>query len=115
MLSKKKKKYTAYLILLSPFAPHIAEELYSKMGYSESIFLQKWPQYNPEFLKEEEIEMAVQVNGKLRDRIFVAPDVTEDEAKEMALESAKVQAFTQGKEIKKIIFVPERLINIVIG
>jgi leucyl-tRNA synthetase len=106
--------YCLLLTVLSPFAPHIAEELWNKLGNKESIFLQKWPTYDEKYLKEEEIEMVVQVNGKLRDRIFVAPDVTEDEAKETALKSEKVKVFTEGKEIKKIIFVPEKLINIVI-
>ena len=106
--------YKILLTILSPFAPHIAEELWGKIGHKESIFKEKWPVADEKYLKEEEIEMVVQVNGKLRDRIFVAPDVTEDEAKETALESEKIKVFTEGKEIKKIIFVPEKLINIVI-
>lgn len=120
---------TLYLIL-SPFAPHIAEELWHRMQTStdltrtnaeknnenyKSIFLQPWPVADEKYLKEEEIEMVVQVNGKLRDKIFVAPDVTEDEAKETALESEKIRAFIEGKEIKKIVFVAGRLINIVIS
>jgi len=107
--------YQKLIIILSPFAPHIAEELWSKLGNKESIFLQSWPAPDEKYLKDEEIEMVVQVNGKLRDRIFVASDVTEDEAKEMALESEKVKVFTVGKEIKKVIFVAGKLINIVIA
>ena len=107
--------YTKYLILLSPFAPHIAEELWSQLGNKESIFKEKWPIADEKYLKEEEIEMVVQVNGKLRDKIFVASDVTEDEAKETALEGEKVRSFIEGKEIKKVVFVAGRLINIVIS
>ena len=110
-------------LLLSPFAPHITEELWSsfakasedKEKFSKSIFLQKWPEVDEKYLKEEEIEMVIQINGKLRDKIFVAPDVTEDEAKETALESEKTKSFIEGKEIKKIVFVAGRLINIVIS
>jgi len=107
--------YCLLITVLSPFAPHISEEIWNKFGHKESIFKESWPIADEKYLKEEEIEMVVQVNGKLRDRIFVAPDVTEDEAKETALESEKVKAFTDGKEIKKVIFVPEKLINIVIN
>jgi leucyl-tRNA synthetase len=107
--------YELLISILAPFAPHITEEIWSRLNHKESIFLQSWPKADPELMKEDEIEMIVQVNGKLRERIFVAPDVTEDEAKETALESEKVKLFTQGKEIRKIIFVPEKLINIVVG
>jgi len=121
--------YRLLIILLAPFAPHIAEELWHKMRTNadltqanaeeigsnyKSVFLQKWPVADEKYLKEEKIEMVVQVNGKLRDRIYVSPDVTEDEAKEAALKSEKIRTFTQGKEIKKIIFAKGRLLNIVI-
>ncbi|HOW60825.1 MAG TPA: leucine--tRNA ligase [Candidatus Moranbacteria bacterium] len=108
-------EYKLFLTVLSPFAPHITEELWSQLGNKESIFKEKWPEADEKYLKEEEIEMVVQVNGKLRDKIFVAPDVTEDEAKETALEREKIKSFIEGKEIKKIIFVAGRLINIVIS
>lgn len=107
--------YQLLITILSPFAPHIAEELWQRLGNEQSIFLQKWPVADEKYLKEEEIEMVVQVNGKIRERLSVSPDVTEDEIKETALESEKVKAFTEGKEIKKIIFVPEKLINIVVN
>ena len=107
--------YRSLITLLSPFAPHIAEELNEKLGNKKSIFLSEWPKYDPELAKDEEVEMVVQVNGKVRDRLIVAADVTEDEIKETALESEKIKAFTEGKEVKKIIFVPGRLINIVVN
>lgn len=108
-------QFSNLIILLAPFAPHITEELWEKLGNKESVFLQSWPQYNADLAKDEEVEMVVQVNGRVRDRLMVAADVTEDEAKETALESQKVKVFTEGKEIKKIIFVPGKLINIVVG
>ncbi|MEI8343829.1 MAG: class I tRNA ligase family protein [Candidatus Moraniibacteriota bacterium] len=107
--------YQLLITIVSPFAPHIAEELWQKLGNEQSIFLQKWPVADEKYLKDEEIEMVVQVNGKVRERLLVAIDVTEDEVKETALESEKVKVFTAGKEIKKIIFVPEKLINIVVN
>lgn len=108
--------FEKFLILLAPFAPHIAEEIWQeKLDHKESIFLQSWPVADEKFLQDEEIEMVVQVNGKVRERLMVAHDVTEDEAKETALESEKVRVFTNGKEIKKIIFVPGKLINIVVS
>lgn len=106
--------YRLFITLLAPFAPHLAEELWEQSGHKESIFLQRWPEHNSELAKDEEMEIVVQVNGKVRERLMVAADVTEDEIKETALESEKVKVFTEGKEIKKIIFVPGKLINIVI-
>lgn len=106
--------YSSFLILLSPFAPHITEELWEKLGNKESIFLQKWPKYDPELIKEENIKLVVQVNGKVRDTLEVAADISEEEAKEKALQSEKVKKYTEGKDIKKVIFVKGKLINIVI-
>jgi leucyl-tRNA synthetase len=106
--------YKLSITILSPFAPHITEEIWHNLKNEESIFLQSWPKYDEKFLREDEIKMVVQVNGRVRDILLVASDVTEDEVKETALESPKVKIFTKGKEIKKIIFVPEKLINIVV-
>ena len=107
--------FETFLSLLAPFAPHIVEEIWEKLGHQESISLTSWPKYDESLIKDEEIEMVVQVNGKIRERLMVALDVTEDEIKETALENEKVKNFTDGKEIKKIIFVPNKLINIVVG
>ncbi len=117
-MEKKEKisavDYESLIAMLSPFAPHITEEIWEALGNKESIFLQAWPKADEKYLQDEEIEMVVQVNGKVRDRLMVAHDVTEDEVKETALESEKVKIFTEGKEIRKIIFVPGKLINIVV-
>jgi leucyl-tRNA synthetase len=102
------------LLILSPFVPHITEELWRKMGKKESIHLQEWPSYNPELATAEEVTIAVQVNGKLRDRLTVPVDISEDELEELALSSEKVKKYLDGKKVLKVIKVPGRLINIVV-
>ncbi|MCK5320695.1 class I tRNA ligase family protein [Candidatus Parcubacteria bacterium] len=106
--------YEKLLLILSPFAPHIAEELWVELGNKESVFKQKWPKYNPELIKDEKIQLVVQVNGKLRDTIEVDVDIFEDDAKVKALESEKIKKWTKSKEIVKIIFVKGKLVNVVV-
>ncbi|MFA5926351.1 MAG: class I tRNA ligase family protein [Parcubacteria group bacterium] len=101
--------------ILSPFAPHMAEEIWQeKLGRKESIFFEKWPEYDPKLVQDEEIMLIIQVNGKVRDQIKVPSGVKEEEAKKLALESQKIIKYTEGKDIRKIIFVKDRLINFVI-
>ena len=107
--------YKIFLILLSPFAPHLAEELWSRLGHKESIFKEEWPDYDPELIKDDEINLVLQVNGKVRDMVATSADIGEEEAKKLALESEKIKKYTEGKEIKKIIFVKGKLVNIVIS
>jgi leucyl-tRNA synthetase len=102
------------LILLSPFAPHLAEELWQKLGHNESIFKASWPLYDPELAKEEKINLIVQINGKMRDKIEVVPGISEEEAKSLALSSDKIKGWLKGQEPKKVIFVEGRLVNIVL-
>jgi len=102
------------LLLLAPATPHLAEELWQQRGHDYSIHNQKWPRWDETLAKEEEITLVVQVNGKLRDRITVPASITEAEAKEKALGSQKIKAHLGGKEIVKTIYVPGRLVNIVI-
>ncbi|KKP68601.1 MAG: Leucine-tRNA ligase, partial [Candidatus Moranbacteria bacterium GW2011_GWE1_35_17] len=93
-----------FLILLAPFAPHMAEEIWSSiLGHEKSIFLEKWPEFKEELTKDEEVEMVVQVNGKIRDRIRINAEISEEEAKKIALESEKV----------KVIYVKGKLVSIV--
>ncbi len=106
--------YTLYLILLAPFAPHLAEELWAEIGNEESIFKEKWPKYNPALVKDETINLVIQINGKIRDTIEVSSDISEEEAKKISLESEKIKKWLEGKETKKVIFVKGKLINIVI-
>ncbi|MCX6759064.1 MAG: leucine--tRNA ligase [Candidatus Nealsonbacteria bacterium] len=106
--------YSLFLILLAPFAPHITEELWQKLGHKESISLEKWPEPRPELLKEEKITLIIQVNGKVRDKIEVSADISKEKARDLAVSQKKIKNWVEGKEIKKVIFVPNKLINIVI-
>jgi leucyl-tRNA synthetase len=102
------------VLILAPFAPHIAEELWRKLGHSDSLAYEAWPEYDKELIKEKEIELAVQVNGKIKDRIVVAADSDEEQIKQKALSSEKVIAAMAGKSPKKIIVIKSRLVNIVL-
>ncbi|MBI5399480.1 leucine--tRNA ligase [Candidatus Saganbacteria bacterium] len=102
------------LIMLAPFAPHLAEELWQQLGHEESIHSQPWPKYDMNLVKEETLTIAVQVNGKLRETIRV-PAVTSDETiKATALANEKIKSFTNNKEVVKVIIVPNKLVNIVV-
>ncbi len=102
------------LLLLAPTAPHLAEELWQQTGHEYSIHNQNWPQWDEEVARDEEITLVVQVNGKLRDRIAVPASITEAEARRLALERQRVKAYLEGKEITDIIYVPGRLVNLVV-
>jgi leucyl-tRNA synthetase len=102
------------LLLMAPNTPHITEELWSRIGNAYSIHNQSWPEFDPELAREDEITLVVQVNGKVRDRITVPADISESDAKEIALQSEAIQRHLSGKEPRKVIVVPGRLVNIVI-
>ena len=99
--------------ILSPFAPHIAEELWQRLGHAESLAHEPWPAFDEALTREKEIELAVQVNGKIRDRIVVAADADEASIKAKALASPKVDAALAGKTPRKVIVIKSRLVNIV--
>jgi len=103
-----------FVQLLAPLAPHIAEELWQRLGHADTLAYEPWPEYDRELIKEKEIELAVQVNGKIKDRIVVAADADEQQIKEKALAGEKVIAAIAGKEPKKIIVIKSRLVNIVV-
>ncbi len=102
------------LLLLAPTAPHLAEELWQRVGLKYSIHNQSWPQWDEALVTSDEFTLVVQVNGKVRDRLTVPVSVTEDEARELALEQEKVQPYVKGREVVKVIYVPGKLINIVV-
>ncbi|GAP15221.1 leucyl-tRNA synthetase [Longilinea arvoryzae] len=102
-----------YLKLLAPVAPHITEELWQRLGYSYSIHTQKWPEVDEAAAAEDEVTLVVQLNGKVRDRIQVPVDISEADAKAAALASESIVKALAGREPKKVIYVPGRLINIV--
>jgi leucyl-tRNA synthetase len=99
--------------LLSPFVPHFSEELWEALGNRESIIKHSWPEYDREAVLEEEILIVIQVNGKLRDRMTIPSSYGEEEVKAWALKSERIQKLIQGKEVKRVILVPQKLVNIV--
>jgi len=101
------------LMLLSPFAPHLAEELWRKLGHERSIAFEPWPVADPRLLVAETITLAVQVNGKRRDEIEVPTGASEDEVRSAALAAPNVVRHLEGRTPKKVIVVPGRLVNIV--
>ncbi|MEE8131526.1 MAG: leucine--tRNA ligase, partial [Candidatus Paceibacterota bacterium] len=128
-----KNIWEKFLIILSPFAPHIAEELWQQMrtntDYTQtntdspyksalsqyrSVSLEPWPKYNSKLIIEDTFELVIQINGKVRDTISVKKDISQKEAEKLALSQEKIKNWVKGKKVKKIIFVPNRLINIVI-
>lgn len=109
------KGYAEGLVqMLSCIAPHVGEEMWQKLGHDDGISYAKWPTYDASKLVVAEVEMAVQVNGKLRAKITVAKDEDQEKVKEIALAEENVKKFTDGKEIKKIIVVPNKIVNIVV-
>ena len=100
--------------LLSPFAPHMGEELWHQLGYEGSVFDSDWPEWNEEILKTETVTMVVQVNGKLRSRLEVDADSEDEIVKEMALKDEKIEKYTKGKEIIKILIIKNKLVSIVV-
>ncbi len=101
------------LLLLAPSCPHIAEELWERIGRAYSIHQQPWPAFDPDLAAEEMITLVVQVNGRLRARLEVPADIGEEEAKEAALADENVQRHVEGKDVKRLIYVPGRLVNVV--
>ncbi|MDD5493949.1 MAG: class I tRNA ligase family protein, partial [Dehalococcoidia bacterium] len=102
------------LLLLSPSTPHITEELWMLKGYDYSIHNQAWPKWDRELAKDEEVTLVIQVNGKLRDKVMVPADIKEEDAKKTALDQERVKSYLAGKDIAKIVYVPQKLINIVL-
>lgn len=102
------------LLLLAPFAPHMTEELWAKLGNNNSIHLMPWPKYSEEAMAEEEIEIVVQVNGKVKGKLNLSAGITDEEMKQAALGSEKVLPHIEGKNVVKVIAVPGKLVNIVV-
>lgn len=103
------------LTILAPFAPHICEELWRDSGHNTSVHVQPWPLYDPRYLQVEEVEVVIQINGKVRGRILVPASITEEELLEAARSHEKIQPFLDGREVRKIIAVPGKLVNIVVS
>ena len=102
------------LLMLAPVAPHVSEELWARSDRPYSVHTQAWPAWDEDLAREDEITLVVQVNGKLRDRIRAPADIDEERATEAALASERVQQLTKGKQVAKIIYVPGKLVNLVV-
>ncbi|HOI59744.1 MAG TPA: leucine--tRNA ligase [Candidatus Pacearchaeota archaeon] len=116
---KKKKEISKRTIenilkIFYPFTPHMVEELWSVLGNEKYIHTEKWPQYKEDLIVKDKIELVIQINGKVRDKIEVDASLSKDELEKIALNSEKVIKWIEGKEIKKLIFIPPKLISIVI-
>jgi leucyl-tRNA synthetase len=110
----KKEDFKKFLQILAPFAPHVAEELWNILGEKKSVDFSTWPKYDKNLIKDDEIKIAVQVNGKVRAEMLIQINENEEEIKKKVLQNKLVAKFTEGKEIRKIIYVKNRLINIVV-
>ena len=111
---RPKKVMETFVLLLSPFAPHISEELWQALGHQNTLAYEPWPTYDPELIKERVIEVPVQINGKLRGRVTVPPDIDREALAEAARAEPRIAALLADKEIVKTIVVPGRLVNFVV-
>ncbi len=109
-----RKIWEIFLKIMAPFAPFITEELWEKLGYKTSIHKELWPEYDPKLIQEEKFELVIQVNGKVRDKVSVPMNISQKEAEKIAFSREKIKNWLKGEKEKKIIFIPNRLINIVI-
>ncbi|MDD2427763.1 MAG: class I tRNA ligase family protein, partial [Eubacteriales bacterium] len=107
--------FSDFVKLLAPFAPHLAEELWQQMGHEQSIFLSDWPLHDESALEQDTVEIAIQINGRIKERINVPGSASEEEIKAIVSSLDKFEDWLEGKTIRKWIVVPQRLVNIVIG
>jgi leucyl-tRNA synthetase len=112
---RDKKLLQTFVLLISPFAPHLAEELWSKLGGSETLAYEKWPEYDEALLVKNEVKIPVQINGKVRDNIIIPTGCSQDDAFIFAKGSAKIQKYLAGKTVRKVIFINNKILNIVVS
>jgi leucyl-tRNA synthetase len=104
-----------FALMLAPMAPHLAEELWELLGHEKTLAYEPWPEFDPELLKDDEIEVPVQVNGKLRVRIVVPADADGERIEQLARADDKIAAMLEGKTVRKVVVVPGKLVNFVVG
>ena len=102
------------ILLVAPFVPHVANELWEQLGHREALDRTPWPQYSEAALEQEQLLVVVQVNGKVRGKITVPADVTQERIEKDALSDPKVTGFLGGKKVQRVVYVPRRLVNIVV-
>jgi leucyl-tRNA synthetase len=112
---RPKQVLDTFVLLLAPYAPHLAEELWSTLGHPHTLAWEPWPGYDPALTKADEVEIPVQVNGKVRAKLMVAADIDDAALEAAALADAKVQEFVGGKPVKMVKVVPRRLVSVVVG
>jgi leucyl-tRNA synthetase len=110
-----KEALEALVLMLSPFAPHTAEELWELLGHADGLTAAPWPSFNPEVARAEEIVVPVQVNGKVRSRLTVPADASEEQLRQAALADAAVRSYTAGKTVRKVVVAGGKLVNVVVG
>ncbi len=113
-LAAVKEAAKTAVLLLSPFTPHICEQLWQNLGNNKTIFKQEWPKHNKDSIKEEQLTIPVQINGKLRSKVIVPFDIGEEELKDKVFQDEAVKKWLMGKQHRKIIVIPKRLVNIVV-
>jgi len=113
--SRPRSCMESFVLLLSPMAPHISEELWKALGRSESLACASWPALDPGRVRESTVEIPVQINGRVRGRITVPAGATGSQMEQAALGDAKIQRHLEGHKVRKVILVPGKLINIVAG
>jgi leucyl-tRNA synthetase len=106
--------FKTVVMLLTPFTPHLCEELWQKMGEKQSISATQWPEYNEKYLKQDTIELPVQINGRLRGKLSVSVDIKDDELKDIFSQEIKFKPFIDNKNIVKFIYVPNKILNVVV-
>jgi leucyl-tRNA synthetase len=109
-----RRSFEALVLLLSPFVPHFAEELWARLGHSQTLLKEPWPRYDASALKADKVTVVVQINGKLRGKAELSPEASEAEVMQVVREDSKIQQYLEGKQIAKTIFVPGKLLNLVV-
>ena len=105
----------ALALIVSPFAPHLGEELWALLGATKSLAEEPWPTVDPALLVDDTVEIGVQVNGKLRGTVLLAKGASEEAAKASAMADEKVKVHVEGKTLKKLVYVPGRILNFIVG
>jgi leucyl-tRNA synthetase len=103
-----------FVLVLAPFAPHLAEELWQRLGHTESLAYAAWPSYDPALVVEDSVTVAVQINGKVRATLDLPRGTTQDAARDAALADARVQRYVNGAELRKVIYIPDKVLNLVL-
>jgi leucyl-tRNA synthetase len=111
---RSKAVLETFVLLVSPFAPHMGEELWRLLGHSQTLAYEPWPSFDPALTKADEVEVPVQINGKLRSKVTVAASVNEATLRETALADPRICELIAGKQVRKVIVVPGKLVNVVV-